>query len=130
MLLKSLDETISSHPRLSLANSGLYLYFFGPTAKEAWLGREIIGHLSKAPEGMDIFDSFKSEAFCWSIPQGELENISGREIINSAQSLRGLAGEALADTWRIAIEPVEPWTAAGSVHKEMPEATFQFYKKD
>jgi hypothetical protein len=129
-LLKSLDETIGSHPRLSLANSGLYLYFFGEEAKEAWVGREIIGHISKAPEGMGVFDSFKTEAFCWKVPNESSLNMTGEDLLKTAYKLRALAGEALADTWRVALTPAEPWTPLGDVHKEMADVTFQFYKKD
>lgn len=129
-LLKSLDDVISEHPRLELANSGLYLYFFGSEAKEAWLGREIVGHLSKAPEGFGTFDSFKTEVFSWSLPKEQMVKIKGPEVLESAEKLRALAGSELASTWRAALSPLEPWTQEGDVHKDLPAATFQFYKKD
>ena len=128
--LNGLDALISEHPRLELANSGLYLYFFGPEAKESWVGREIVGHLNKAPEGFGVFDSYKSEVFNWVVPQEKSLDLKASELLKTAQNLRDLAGESLADTWRVALESVEPWTKSGQGAKEIPQVTFQFYKKD
>lgn len=128
--VKNLDRVIEEHPRLNLANTGLYLYFFGPEAKEAWVGREIVGHLARSPEGFATFDSFQSDAFCWQAKAEQLIAVSGQDLLKSAYSLRELAGEALADTWRVALSPLEPWTQDGNIHKDLPSVTFQFYKKD
>lgn len=128
--LQVIDRFIESQPRLSLANSGLYLYFFGEESKACWVGREIIGHVARAEMGLNTFDSFKSEVFTWSLPNDQFEKLNSSALVASARQLRSLAGEALAETWRVMIDPMEPWTVDGRVHKDLPQVTFQFYKKD
>lgn len=128
--VKIIDQIILENPRLELANSGLYFYFFGKDAKEAWVGREIIGHLASTPEGLGIFDSFKGEVFTWEAPEKTIHLLRGDSLLDTAYSLREMAGEALAETWRVVLKPFGPWNDLGEFHKEMPQATFQFYKKD
>lgn|GEM_PF-2305349 len=129
-IVKIIDQIVIEQPRLELANSGLYFYFFGKESVEAWVGREIIGHMAAPPEGLGLFDSFKGEIFSWEVPESVVHKMTGPLLLETALSLRALAGTALADTWRVMLQPLEPFDDFGHIQKEMPKVTFQFYKKD
>jgi hypothetical protein len=134
--LQIIDRYIDNHPRLNLANDGLYLYFFSGQDQEkaddqvAWVGREITGHVSRADQGLKTFDSFKSEVFNWELPSDQFGKLDGSGLLRVAGQLRGLAGGALADTWRVILHPMEPWRRDPEINKDLPRVTFQFYKKD
>lgn len=131
-----IDRYIENHPRLALANDGLYLYFFsnqeggGSSNQVAWVGREITGHVSRPDQGLKTFDSFKGEVFNWDLPSDQLGKLDGDGLLRAAGQLKGLAGSSLADTWRVIIHPMEPWKRDSGINKDLPQVTFQFYKKD
>lgn len=133
--LQIIDRYIENHPRLGLANDGLYLYFFGSEGRAqgdqvAWVGREITGHVSRPDQGLKTFDSFRGEVFNWDLPCDQLPKLDGEGLLRAAGQLKGLAGGALADTWRVILHPLEPWKRDSGNNKDLPQVTFQFYKKD
>lgn len=131
--LQIIDRYIENHPRLALANDGLYLYFFSAGDKNqdqvAWVGREITGHVARPDQGLKTFDSFKGEVFNWELPLDQFEKVDGSGVLRIAEQLRGLAGGALAETWRVILHPMEPWRRDLGINKDLPQVTFQFYKK-
>lgn len=134
--LQVIDRFIENQPRLAVANNGLYLYFFSDPKSNSsgeqtvWVGREITGHVVKADQGLKTFDSFKSEVFNWDLPVDKLGDLDGPGLLSAASQLRALAGGALVDTWRVILSPMEPWSDSGQINKDLPQVTFQFYKKD
>jgi hypothetical protein len=126
--IAGLDEIVEGHPRLTFAHNDLYLYFFGPEAKEAWVGREIVGHLAKAPENFNLFDSFQGEGFEWHGELKDLYQLSGEELVGQGEKLKSLAGEALAKTWRVRINPLEMGNLKENHGTEPFKITFQFHK--
>lgn len=123
-----IDKIIEEHPRLSFAHDRYHLYFFGPDANEAWVGREIIGHLSRNPEGLFLFDSYQGPGFQWETDLENLKKISGSELISQGERLKSLAGEALAKTWRVEIQGMESFERNDSAASSLGKVAFQFYK--
>lgn len=123
-----IDQIIESHPRLSFAHDRLHLYFFGPDASESWVGREIIGHLSRSPEGLSLFDSYQGPGFQWETDLESLNKISGADLISQGERLKSLAGEALAKTWRVEIQGMESLGKHKGGALVLGKVAFQFYK--
>lgn len=119
-----IDQFLESQPKIHLAHDALFLYFFGEEAKEAWVGREIVGHSTHYPEGLKSFDSFKGEVFEWTLPTAKAFKLKKNEIFEAERQLRALAGSALASTWRLKIEGLGPLSQA----LEKGKVSFQFYK--
>lgn len=126
-VLAEIDQLIDAHPNLHYANSDLQITFFGSEAKVVWVGREIIGHLSKAPEGFGTFDTYAGECFSWKLAS-EKDNLlwAYEELLNIADSCRSLAPAALATTWRIVLGPLSEKQTGNMIEK--PQFTFQFFK--
>lgn len=122
---QGLDRIVEEHPRLSYAHQDLFIYFFGPEAQEVWVGREIVGHMAKPPQGFFLFDSFKGEGFEWVGNLKDFSNLTGEEVYSQGERLKSLAGKALAKTWRVKIGPMEMSKNEGS---EPFKIAFQFYK--
>lgn len=125
--LKKCDQIIEEHPRIDYAHSQMCLYFFGPEAKECWAGREIIGHMAKAPEGGGLFDSFSGLAFEWEMNPQDIAKLRDEDLLLQAEKLKGLAGGSLASTWRVVIQPMEA-NEGESGPLKLGRVTFQFYK--
>lgn len=124
-----LDEYLRNQPKLHLATGDAYLYFFGRGSKEAWFAREIIGHQSRFPEGVNGFDFYASEVFEWKLPLEKALLLKNDDISQIESQLRTLAGEALAPTWRIKLSAFEGEKILANAHSAKSlEVSFQFYK--
>lgn len=126
-VIMELDEFITKSPRIHKAHENIYIYFFGPEAKEFWVGREITGFIPKSITEFKVFDSYRGEVLTWNI----LGSITAqreelKQWILHSEQLRSLAGEALAMTWRVKIGPLE-MISDGQALKS-PHISFQFFK--
>ncbi len=124
--LNDIDICIKNSPRLNKANDSAYLYFFGPSAKEYWIGREITGFLSSSFKEFNYFDSFRGEVLSWNLDTQREEKLELSSFLTHSEQLRGLAGEALALTWRVKISPLELFRPENPIN--LPQITFQFFK--
>ncbi len=122
--LEEIDSFVEEHPRLHFAHNSFFLYFFGPEAKEAWVGREVIGHTSQLPKDINSFDSFKGEVFEWNLSGDHAFKLLDEQVFEAERQLRTLAGEALAPTWRLKLDIEKGLNGATNP----TNASFQFYK--
>ena len=128
-LITECDQFIDQLPRMERANEHSYIYFFGPEAKEFWIGREIIGDLPKSDKNWFTFDAFRGEALSWEIKDQKLLFDESIDLQRSAEQLHGLAGESLSKTWRVRISPLEIVEDADQKRIKNPvQISFQFFK--
>jgi hypothetical protein len=123
----AIDEIIESHPRLEKAHEDCHLVFFDGSSK-TWVGREIIGHMSSWPSPFQAFDSYKGEAFEWSIEDSNLAP-QVEDLLTWKAQLASLAPAALAPTWRLRLSPMECLdTESDNAVGFLPNISFQFFK--
>ncbi len=100
-----LKDFIEENSSLSLAHSGLYLYFFSPTSDEHFIehglqvGVEILGFTEEVPEGFQVWDLHETEIeefSMTSLPDWD-------QLFLTEAKARESSVNSLANTWRVKI---------------------------